>query len=179
VVIQVLVGNRFRPGLADLVSTVFQGGLIVIDSEGASFDEAVDRTRRAANLAAKHAYYDFGAWERLVTEIEAERGGRIQLGCFFNDRPAVRPAVARDITADDLAAAPRHAPVCSRLPKFHEGLMLNATELDGSYHLAVRTHTRFVSRDEAAALIAAMEDLAAAAAFADLPDAGATPSPPR
>lgn len=98
VLAQVIVSNRFRPGLANTVSTVAQAGLVVLDVSGMTFDAAVGRAVRASMTASKYGYYDPGRLRELVTEISEQRGEEIDTGCFFND--------ARMLLAAEGAAAP-------------------------------------------------------------------------
>ena len=55
VVAQLVVSNRFRPGLAETVSPVNQTGLCVLDVGGVTFDAVVARAWRSAMGAYKHA----------------------------------------------------------------------------------------------------------------------------
>jgi hypothetical protein len=91
---QVLVNNRFRPGLTESVSTMTHAGLCVIDVEGLTLDQAVGRAWGALLRAYKNAYYDPDQMLALVDRIGRERGVEIDRACFFNDRRAYRPAEA-------------------------------------------------------------------------------------
>ena len=85
-VLQVVVNNRFRPGLADTVSPIAQTGLCVIDVADITFDQAVDRARQSATSAYLNAYYDPDEMTALIAEVGRERGEEIDLNCFLNDR---------------------------------------------------------------------------------------------
>lgn len=85
VLAQVIVSNRFRPSLANTVSTVAQAGLIAIDVAGVTFDVAVGRALRASVTASKNAYYDPDRLHERVAEISEQRGEEMDTGCFFND----------------------------------------------------------------------------------------------
>jgi hypothetical protein len=86
VVIRPMVSNRFRPGLAGVVCTLAQAGLLSIDVGGATLEELVERTRRVTMAAYKYAYFHHAGMEALVARVAAERGVEIELGCYFNDR---------------------------------------------------------------------------------------------
>jgi hypothetical protein len=86
VVTQVVIGNRFRPGLADTVSTVNQAGLCMIDVAGVTFAQAVRRTSVAFMKAAKNAYYDPLAQREVIGRVNRERRAPVDISCFFNDR---------------------------------------------------------------------------------------------
>ncbi len=105
-VFQIAVGNRFRPGLADSVSSIGQSCVCVIDVADAPFDEVLARAARRARNAYLNAYFDREQMEALITEIGRARGERIDLTCFFNDRRAPdnrtpnRPAPAHEPPAE-------------------------------------------------------------------------------
>lgn len=107
VVAQIVVSNRFRPGLAGTVSPVSQAGLCVIDVTGGTFDEIAARTRQAMLRASKNAYYDPLRWQELVTAVSCERGEQIDLSCSVNDRRmlAGQAADGPPPTAGDVRAA--------------------------------------------------------------------------
>jgi antitoxin (DNA-binding transcriptional repressor) of toxin-antitoxin stability system len=106
-VTRVLVSNRFRPGLADVVAPVSQPGLCVVDVADATVDEVVARTRRQAVPAYKHAYYDTFELNRLIDRVGEERGERLDIACFFNDRrlPGLREPAGPVPTRHQLRAA--------------------------------------------------------------------------
>jgi hypothetical protein len=105
-VFQIAVGNRFRPGLADSVSSIGQSCVCVIDVADAPFDEVLDRAARRARNAYLNAYFDREEMEALIAEIGRARGEHIDLTCFFNDRRAPhnrtpdRPAPAPEPPAE-------------------------------------------------------------------------------
>ncbi|MFL6143971.1 MAG: condensation domain-containing protein [Labedaea sp.] len=107
VAVQVLVNNRFRPGLTDSVSTLSHAGLCVIDIDGLSFEQAVPRAWRALLRAYKNAYYDPDQMLALVDRIGRERGVEIDRDCFFNDRRAYRIEAPGPIDERDVRAARR------------------------------------------------------------------------
>jgi len=88
-VAQLVVSNRFRPGLADIVSQVSQHGICVVDAADASFDEIVARAQKAATTASFYAYYDPLACDRLLEEMAARRGEPLDIFWCLNDRRAM------------------------------------------------------------------------------------------
>jgi hypothetical protein len=88
-VFQIAVGNRFRPGLADSVSSIGQSCVCVIDVADAPFEEVLDRAARRARNAYLNAYFDRAEMEALIAEIGRARGEHIDLTCFYNDRRAL------------------------------------------------------------------------------------------
>lgn len=86
---QIVVSNRFRPGLAGMVSQVSQHGICVIDAADAAFDEVVARAQKAATTASFYAYYDPVARDRLLDEIAARREQALDISWCLNDRRAM------------------------------------------------------------------------------------------
>ncbi|MFL6140483.1 MAG: condensation domain-containing protein [Labedaea sp.] len=102
---QLVVNNRFRPGLADAVSPLCGAGFCAIDGTAPDFGPVVTRTWRAMLRAAKHAYYDPDRMWELVAQIGRERGEPIDRACIFNDRRAPDRHEDRAVTAADVLAA--------------------------------------------------------------------------
>lgn len=84
--LRVVVSNRFRPGLADSVSTLSQSGLCAVDTADAGFDEVCGRVWRASLDMYKNSYFDPDGRQELYDAIGAERGEKIMLDCCYNDR---------------------------------------------------------------------------------------------
>jgi Condensation domain len=167
-VAQTIVNNRFRPGLSDVVSPLNQNGLCVIDAAGITLAEAVDRARKASINAAKFAYYEPQAREELISRLNAERGERIDLANFVNDRrgmSASTPPAQPPEPAEILAAQADTALVWEgELPMFNEKLMLNFDELDGAIQITAETDTHFFALDDLKELMSKMETVAIEAA---------------
>jgi hypothetical protein len=85
-VAQMVTSNRFRPGLADMVSQVSQHGICVVDVADATFGEVVARAQKAATTASFYAYYDPVACDRLLDEIATRRGQPLDISWCLNDR---------------------------------------------------------------------------------------------
>ncbi|PZR77443.1 MAG: condensation protein, partial [Candidatus Aeolococcus gillhamiae] len=85
-VVQVVVNNRFRRDLADVVSPICHHNACVIDVADVPFDQVIARTWRAAVSAYKLGYYDPAGRDELVRRICRERGAEVDLSCFVNDR---------------------------------------------------------------------------------------------
>jgi Condensation domain len=166
-VVQVLVSNRFRPGLADIVSNISQAGLCVVDVAGMTVDEAVVHTWRASLNAYKHAYFNLVEWKELIARIRVERGELIDLGCHYNDRPSRRPDAGNVPTPDQVrdAIALTAPPRWTNLDYFNETLMLTITDIPDMVGLMVSADTHCVSSGDMEALVREMEAVAVAAAL--------------
>ncbi|MFI0896599.1 condensation domain-containing protein [Streptomyces sp. NPDC020983] len=102
-----LVGNRFRPGLADVVCMLTQPGLCVLDVADTTVGEAVARTQRAVTGAYKYGYYDPRRLADLIDRVSRERGPDFSVSCVVNDRrdPSAAGAAAAPPTGEEMRAA--------------------------------------------------------------------------
>ncbi|MEU0572108.1 condensation domain-containing protein [Nonomuraea sp. NPDC005983] len=82
---RVIVNNRFAAGRRDVVSTISQEGLVVLDLGDAStgFDEVVRRCWGVAMRAYRQAQFDPYAMEEAVTAVGP---GIRSFGCFNDQR---------------------------------------------------------------------------------------------
>jgi hypothetical protein len=87
--IKVMVNNRFRPGLADVIAPISQSSVVTIDVADCSIDEVVARTRSAAMTAGMRAYYDPDELEEVTARLDAERGYPARVTCRVNDQRAM------------------------------------------------------------------------------------------
>lgn len=154
VVTQVIVGNRFRPGLAHPVCTVNHPGLCVIDvgsGTDAPFDEVVTRAWRSTISAYKHAYYDPRQRDELVARIGRERGAELDLSCYFNDRRTTARATgaAAPGPSELRWAPPREVPI--------ERLFLHVNDVPDTVDLKVIADTHHVSPGQMEQLVRTME----------------------
>jgi hypothetical protein len=168
-VTRVLVNNRFRPGLASVVAPLTHAGLLVVDVEGTTVDEALTATRRRALATYKYAYYDPYRMLELVERVGRERGEPVDIGCFLNDR-RMRP----DELAD--APVPTREQVRSALPLTRlrcevqqdeplERLFVHVNDSPDAVDLTVLTDTHYLPPATLEAFLRCMEDVAVAAAF--------------
>lgn len=174
--IQVVVSNRFRPGIADVSHPLSVNGLLSVDVADVSFDEAVNRTQRAMALCSKYAYYDPTQLEELRARINEERGEVVELSCLFNDRrvgidtepPGPLPSRQELEDAQKASVLRWGEPFTTYLDK----LMIQVAGAGEVVEVEVQVDTHHVSVDEARALVVDLEALLVAAAFdSDVPTA--------
>jgi hypothetical protein len=169
VVVRMLVGNRFRPGLERVVAPITLPGLCVLDVAGRTVDQAVMAARRAAFVACKYAYYDPARLSELIDEVSRERGEQIDLNCYFNDRRIGLPDGMEGPapTPDELDAA---LPLSSfewerKEDSPFERLFLHIDHSLDSAHFVICADTHYVSPADMQACVREMETVAVAAAF--------------
>jgi hypothetical protein len=170
--VQLVVGNRFRQGLADSVSPVNQTGLCLLELAGAGFDEALHRTWRASLAGYKHAYYDPADLAALVERVTAERDEPARMRCGFNDRRMLTatalpdepsPARLRAALADATMRVER------RQDRPLEPTFVHVLQLPGAIRLVLCSDTHLLSPAQQEAVVRRMEAVVVDAALRALP----------
>jgi Condensation domain len=101
--VKVMVNNRFRPGLADVIAPIAQNSVVTIDVTDSTIDEVVTRTRGASLTAGMRAYYDPDELGEVMARLDAERGYPARVTCRVNDQRAmVKRDDAASTAADDV-----------------------------------------------------------------------------
>jgi hypothetical protein len=164
-VFQVVVNNRFLPGMAGGVTTIAQEGLFHLTGTGTGdFTELVRRTFGAAMSAQRHAYYDKLALDRDIAGL----GAPCDHSCFVNDQRGLMPALN--------FAAPAPAPLPEALtrtsltwPVEHEprrgvSFALDAQDAPGALELAMTADSALMPREDMTTFLYGIESLIVGAA---------------
>jgi Condensation domain len=169
VLVQVVVSNRFRPGLAETVSQVAQTGLCVIDVAGASFAETVTRAWRGSMAAHRHAYYSPADLDQLLSRLSEERGGRLDIDCFYNDRRMggrTDPGGPLPTRQEIQGALTRSTLRWDRRPaQPSEKFFLHIDDAAGSVDMLLSADTSHVSTSDMETCLRAMEEITVRAAL--------------
>ncbi|OLB80366.1 MAG: hypothetical protein AUI14_07030 [Actinobacteria bacterium 13_2_20CM_2_71_6] len=181
VVTRPIVSNRFRPGLAEVVCPLAQSALCALDVAGISFDEALERTRRAAMVAYKYAYFHPGQLDELISRVAAERGPGFDIACFFNDRRVRNRdgATGSAPTPEDVRAALAHSAfawVGAQDDPF-ERLFVHIDDEPDTVHMTIHLDTHYLSPADGEALLRGMETVAVEAALDPAAKTGVAPVP--
>jgi hypothetical protein len=167
--IQVVVSNRFRPGLRTVSHPLSVSGLLMVDTADVSFDEAVDRTQRASTLCSKYAYYDPDQLDELRARVDRERGEEVDISCVFNERrtdiglePAGPVPLRQELEAALADSVLRWG---KPFPRFVEKLMIQVGDAPQGVELLIQVDTHYVSVEEVEALVLDLESLVVEAAF--------------
>lgn len=169
VALTVFVSNRFRRGLATMVSLVNQAGLCVLDLAGLTFDETVQHARRRTMNAYKNAYYDQFQRDALIARIGRERGVHVDLECWVNDRRMVTavdanaPLATEDQVRSALPYSTLHR---TPLALFIRKLMFTVNDAADAVSFTLEADTEYISLIDLEALTWEIETVAVAAAFA-------------
>lgn len=178
-----IAANRTAPAHRDLVSTLSQDGLFVLDLDaaggGAAFTDLLPFAYRAALRAYRAAAYDPVEWDRLGARMRAERGAEVHPYCCFNDMRLVeRPGPADPLPgADELRAAQRETRFGfpATQDKVACRYCLHITEQGGALALALTADTAYLPPDSIRAQLRAMEELIVASAVGEGPAVAALP----
>lgn len=137
-----IVANRWRAEVRATVAAMTENGLFTVGLGGLSFAEAVAATWRAALTSFRTAHYDPFAMDRLVEEVEHERGAFCEReAAFFND---MRPT-------DHWEALPPTAPDEAGLAELVAGSTIANT--DRQDRLALKAFFEVLSSPDRATLL--------------------------
>jgi Condensation domain len=87
--LKVMVNNRFRPGLTDVIAPIAQNSVVTFDVTGTTIDQVVARARGASLTAGMRAYYDPDELREVMARLDAERGYPASVTCRVNDQRAM------------------------------------------------------------------------------------------
>jgi hypothetical protein len=168
-----MVSNRFRARTRDLVSSVAQDGLFILDLDASTLDELARASWRAAVRAYRRAEFDPAAWVAMVARVSADRGVPVRPLCCINDqRPA--DAAGPGLPLPDLGSV-RSAltettltwPI--RLERLSCRFCLHLTGEPGGLGVALTADTRYLAARGVERFLRAIEALVVQAAAGDLP----------
>jgi hypothetical protein len=162
------VSNRFRPRLAESVSTLAQVAPYLIDVADTTIGDAVRRAAQSTLNCYKNAYFDPDQHDTVYHRIFAERG-QIDLSCYYNDRrqrtielPTGSPPTAAEIT-EALARTTYEWVDDPEMPA--SKLYLYVADPPGAVEFQLSVDLRYLSEDDLLALVREMESVAVAAAL--------------
>jgi hypothetical protein len=84
-------GNRSERRLQEYVGTISTNTLLSVNTDVAGFDELVHRAARATMISGRAALADIAARQRLIREVEYDRGITYFRSCVFNDATSYEP----------------------------------------------------------------------------------------
>jgi hypothetical protein len=170
-VLQVLVNNRFRPGLADAVTPLTQSSLVCVPVGGDPLAEVAARAQRETVRAAKNAYYDPLRLDELYETVDVERHEDVDVDCFFNDRRRAARHDEFDVVptaADVRDALERSTPRLDReLERFDHRLFVHVNDVPDALDWTVCADSHHLAASDAEALLVAMEGALVEAALND------------
>jgi hypothetical protein len=169
-----IVSNRFNPRHSEVVTSLAQLGLLVVEPGGHGFGDLIGVVKPAALRAHRNAYYDQREMNSVITRLSQDCGTGVFPYCCFNDQrltsDAARSAAGRD-ELDEAAIRAALPATTITWPASHEHLncrfCLHVTGKPGELRISLTADTRFVSRHDIEAFLQGLERLVVEAAFRD------------
>jgi hypothetical protein len=170
--IKVMVNNRFRPGLGDVIAPIAQNTVVTIDLSDSSVDEVVRRTRAASLSAGMRAYYDPDDLNEVMARLDTERGYPATVTCRINDQRAMvaaprQEAGSGDLTPEQVKQKLADTSLTWLGPKFnmHEQANILVENRPGVVSLHMMWDGWSLTREQVEVLLRGVEEVAVAAAF--------------
>jgi hypothetical protein len=169
VLVQVLLSNRLRTGLANSVSPTVQPGIALVEFADVTFDQLVRDAWRSTMTASRHSYYDPYGQQALIDAMTERHGEEMQVRCFFNDRrvhsgpETIGPAP----DPDQLAQARSRTTLQWGAPtdRSTEPFVVNVEHEPGTVTWTVGFDTHYLSPGRVEAFLREMEAILLSAAF--------------
>lgn len=164
--------NRSQERVREYVGTIMTNTLLSVNTDVTGFDELVQRAVKATMISGRAALADVAERQRLIKEIEYDRGITYFRSCVFNDATAYEPE--RAPVPGDLADVPtaleRTELRMTESPGVGEALLLLALlQVDDELVLgALTSDTSRVARADIESLLLGVEALLVEAASGDL-----------
>ena len=170
--LQVMINNRFRPGLADAIAVIAQNSVVTIDVTDTSIDEVVGQARSASLSAGLRAYYDPADLSEVIARLDAERGYPARVSCRLNDqrpmiRGAAREAGSGEVTKELISQRLPESSLAwlSPLENLHTQANIIVENLPGIVSLHMQVDLWCLTSEQAEALVRGVEEVAVEAAF--------------
>jgi|SRR5580658_99343 hypothetical protein len=169
--VNMMVSNRFRPGLADVFAPIAQNSVVTIDVADISIDAVVAQVRSASLTAGMRAYYDPDDLKKVIARSDAERGYPARVSCRFNDQRALIRAANETRTGDvtQEQVRPRLAETSLTwhhpLDHLHDQVSIVVTNRPDALSLYLKCDLWSLPGDRVEALLRAVEEVAVEAAF--------------
>ncbi|HEX3649083.1 MAG TPA: condensation domain-containing protein [Pseudonocardiaceae bacterium] len=163
-VAQIVVNNRFRPGLAQAVGPVSEACVAVVETGDSTFDEVVGRAWQAATRAAKHSYYDPDRMAGMLAGVAADRGEHVDIDCYFNDRRMAfqnPPVLTEPPTADEVERARVATELRwdEGLSRFDHTVFFHVNDVPDAFDFSMCADTHRLAPAEMAAMMLRVEDV--------------------
>lgn len=183
--IKVMVNNRFRPGLADVIAPIAQNSVVTIDVTDTSVDDVVARARSASLIAGMRAYYDPDELREVIARLDAERGYPARVTCRVNDQRAMitradeEPRLT-EVTPEQVSQKLAETSLTWLGPRDHmlEQANILVENRPGVVSLHMMWDLRCLTTGQAEALLRGVEEVAVEAAFDPAAPTKVLPRPP-
>jgi hypothetical protein len=162
VVFQIVVNNRFLPGLTNAVSTLAQEGLFHLVDVNLDFADVVRRTHRTSLTTYRNSYYDR---RLLLADIEAA-DEVADHSCFVNDTRSLMPT-ERHVPTESLAKLRSRTTLRWPIefePRQNVTFAMDLVDVPDSIELSMTANSALVSKPDMERYLCGIEDLVIAEA---------------
>jgi hypothetical protein len=167
VALRLFAANRYGPQARAMVATCVQPALFAVDLRDTTFHELIARSWASSVVAYRHARYPAELIDQVIQEVGQARGVRPDLLCHFHDATfrgameAVGPSADPAPDAGEILAASRHSRFRYRVRVgVHQKFLLQIQgQWDSTLRLTLVVDPRYLSRDDAQALVCGIETL--------------------
>lgn len=170
VMLQVVVNNRFLPGLTNSVSTVAQEGLFHLPDADREFAEVIGRTQATSLATYRNAYFDSRLLDRDITELVADGGAPADRSCVFNDTRVLIPEQPDPSRSSKPLKEARSLTTLSWPVEFEPrpnlSFAMDAVQAPGSLELSMTADSRIIPRAEMERFLCGIEELVVGEALA-------------
>jgi hypothetical protein len=160
---QVVVNNRFLPGLTHAVSTIAQQGLFHFPAVGNDFADAIRRTHRITLSTYRNSYYDKHLLDADIAQARCDGGPLTDHSCFFNDvRNLLLVGAEQDVPREPLATARSRTTLEWRHdcePRADVTFAMDVLDAPGSIELVMVADGAAIPRPDMARFLHGIEDL--------------------
>lgn len=165
-VFQVVVNNRFLPGLQGAVSTVAQEGIFHLPDAADRFPQLLRRAFGSSLSTYRNAYYRKASLEQDMAQLRGRQDGLCDLTCFFNDTRGVKPgrAGAAGPPADNASIEKLRPRTTLRWPvefepRHNVSFALDVLDGPGSAALSMTADSSLISRADMERFLYGVDDL--------------------
>ncbi|MFC4029959.1 condensation domain-containing protein [Streptomyces polygonati] len=161
--LQVVVSNRFLPGMSQTITTVAQEGLFQLRTGYEDFGALVRWVQTGALSAYRYASYDKRLLDRDIEELRGRLPDMADHSCFYNDtrEPELFRPAAEDGEAPPLARARERTRLVwpdEFSPRANVSFAVNVNDEPGEVKLAITADTSLISREEMESFLLGMEE---------------------
>jgi hypothetical protein len=154
-----IVHNRFGGQRRELVATLAQEGLFVLDrGDAVTFDDLLAPAWQATMRAYRNGYYDQAALDDSLARVSRERGELVHPYCCFNDIRLVERVGGEPPTAEQVAAAaPGTVAFGPPQPQVSCRFCLHVTTQDDALVIQLTADTSYLPPQRIVAFLRALE----------------------
>lgn len=167
---QVVVNNRFLPGMAQTITTLAQEGLFHVREVDKDFGDLVQRVHAGALSAYRHASYDKRQLDQDIEQLRADLPDIADYSCTFNDtrEPELFRFGATTIERPPLAKAREQSTLLRReFPARKDfTFALDAIDAPGAVELTMTTDAALLPHEDIERFLLGMEETIVADALA-------------